>query len=308
MERVFFHVIVHNTSKEALDIQWIRLDVVNSEGSVLSGQYSGQALIALFDSAIERRRIEPTPPGTLTLASDERKAISDVFMELPAGFIGQTMLAEVDYRIGQRTGFQKASTALRRRQGLTGRLPFEGIWYVAGEHGFHDRHKRILAEAFAYDFIQIGADGRSFQGDGTRNSDYFAYGEKVLAVKDGTVVSVRRDVAENVPGETNTAVPNGNVVIIDHGGNQYGHYGHLRPNSINVRAGDRVRGGDPIGEAGNSGDSLEPHLHVHVMNNADPAQAEGVPLTFDSWKGQSFSRSPLPGRSGIPPRGEFIQP
>jgi murein DD-endopeptidase MepM/ murein hydrolase activator NlpD len=308
MERIFFHIIVHNISKAPLEIQWVRFDIVNPEGIVVSGQYSGNALTALFDSSIERRRIEPTPTGTLILAGDERKAISDIFMDFPAAFIGQTMLVEVDYKLGERSGFQKVTVPLRRVEGFRGRLPFDGIWYVASEHGSHDRHKRFLAEAFAYDFIQIGGDGRSFQRDGSRNNDYFAYGKKVLAAKDGTVVFVRADVAENIPGETNTNAPNGNVVIIDHGGNQYGFYGHLRPNTINVRVGDRVRGGEVIGEVGNSGDSIEPHLHVHVMNSADPAQAEGLPLIFESWKGQAYGRSPLAGRSGIPMRGEFVQP
>jgi murein DD-endopeptidase MepM/ murein hydrolase activator NlpD len=309
MERVFFHIIIHNTSAGPADIQWIRFDLVNDSGVVFSGQYSGQALSMLFDSAIERRRIEPTPRGNLTLGADERKAISDLFLDLPAGHIGESMVVEVAYGAGGKAEFNKVSAPLKRVGGFSGRLPFQGIWYVANEHGFLDPHKRFVVEAFAYDFLQIGANGRSFQGDGSNNSDYYAYGQKVLAAKDGNVVFVRTDVSDNVPSQTiNTDTPSGNLVVIDHGRDQYGYYGRLKTDSINVEVGTRVRAGDPIGEVGNSGDSWEPHLHFHVMNNPDSTQADGIPIVFENWKGQSYGRVPVERAQGIPAKGEFVQP
>jgi hypothetical protein len=308
LERVFFHIVLENKSGAPIEIQWLRFDMVNSEGVVLSGQYSAKALMSLFDSAINRKRIEPTPKETLVLASGQRKAISDIFMDFPVGFIGDNLMLEVDYKSGGTDALRKASTRLKRAEGFLGRLPFESVWYVAAEHGFLDSHKRFLAESFAYDFIQIGANGKSFRRDGRTNIDYFAYGQRVLAAKEGIVVSVRNDIVENVPGEPNTTAPGGNLVIIDHGDNQYGYYGHLRPGSIKVKAGSRIRAGDPIGEVGNSGDSLEPNLHFHVMNNLDPTQADGTPVIFVNWKAQSYSRSPVVRSQGIIPRGEFVEP
>jgi murein DD-endopeptidase MepM/ murein hydrolase activator NlpD len=309
MERLFFHIIVHNTSAVPADIEWIRFDLVNETGVVFSGQYSGQALSTLFDSAIERRRIEPTPGGNLTLGPDERKAISDLFLDLPAGQIGQSLIVEVAYRSGGKAEFNKVSMPLKRIEGFSGRLPFEGIWYVANEHGFLDPHKRFVVEAFAFDFLQIGADGRSFLGDGSKNSDYYAYGKQVLASKDGNVIFVRNDVSENVPSQSiNTDTPSGNLVVIDHGRDQYGYYGRLKPDSIQVEVGTRVRAGDPIGEVGNSGDSFEPHLHFHVMNNPDSTLADGIPVVFENWKGQSYGRVPVERVQGIPAKGEFVQP
>jgi hypothetical protein len=309
MERTFFHVVVENKSTLPADILWIRFDVVNSTGIVFSGQYSGEALMALFDSAIDRKRIEPTPKHTLTIGPTERKAISDIFMDLPAGFIGQTLLVEVDYKIDSKDSVSKTTTPLNRTQAFSGRLPFDGTWYVSAEHSYLDPHKRFLSEAFAYDFVQIGADGKSFQRDGKSNGDYYAYGKKVLASKDGTVLSVRSDVMENLPGEAlNTANPGGNVVIIDHENGQFGYYAHLKPSSSMVKVGAHVKAGDPIGEVGNSGDSTEPHLHFHVMNKPDLGEADGIPAAFDSWKAQSFSRLPSARQLGILPRGEFVQP
>jgi Peptidase family M23 len=308
MERVFFHLVIHNISKTPIQIDWLRFDVVNASGILFSGQYSDKALIDLFDSAIDRKRIEPTPKGTLTISPDERKAISDVFLNFPKGFIGDSMVVEVDYKSGGKTLSQKASTPLKRVDGLSARLPFEGTWYVAAEHGDLDPHKRFLAEAFAYDFLQIGANGKSFEHDGTRNLDYYAFGKRVLAAKDGTVVFVRADITDNEPGDPNLNTPGGNVVVIDHGSGQFSYYAHLRARSVSVKIGNKVKSGDPLGEVGNSGDSTEPHLHFHVMNAADPAQADGVPVVFENWKAQSYSRTPVEREQGILPKGEFVQP
>src|SRR5262249_36959273 len=162
--------------------------------------------------------------GTLALQADERKAISDVFLDFPKGFIGQSMIVEVDYKSGGKGGSQKISTPLNRVDGLSARLPFDGVWYVAAEHGYLDPHKRFFAEAYAYDFLQVGPNGKAYQRDGNQNMDYYAYGKKVLAAKDGTVVYVRTDITDNDPGDPNLNTPGGNVVIIDHGNSQFGYY------------------------------------------------------------------------------------
>jgi murein DD-endopeptidase MepM/ murein hydrolase activator NlpD len=309
MERIFFHLVIENSSKTPAELEWIRFDVANSKGILFSGQYSGTALMDLFDSAMDRKRIEPTTKQSLRIDPAERKAISDIFLDLPKGFIGESLLIEVSYTSEGKASSRKTSVQLQRVEGFSARLPFDGTWYVASEHGYLDAHKRFLAEAYAYDFLQIGPNGKSYQRDGRNNADYYAYGKKVLAAKDGTVVNVRTDVAENVPGEsTNVTTPSGNVVIIDHGNNQFGYYAHLKPFTVGVKAGAYVKAGDVLGEVGNSGDSTEPHLHFHVMNNADPNQADGVPLVFEHWKAQSYSRFPIAREFGVLPRGEFVQP
>ena len=309
MERVFFHIVIDNQSKAPIEVQWVRFDMTNSKGVVFSAQYLGTALTELFDSSIDRKRIEPTPKQTLNIAAGQRKSISDIFMDFPKGFVGENLGVQVQYKsIGGDNGV-KVSVPLNRTTGFSGRLPFDGTWYVAAEHGFLDPHKRFLAEAFAYDFVQIGANSKSFVREGKSNADYYAYGKKVLAAKAGTVVETRNDIAENTPGETSNAnTPGGNVVVIDHGNSQYGYYAHLKPFSIPVKRGAKVREGEVLGEVGNSGDSSEPHLHFHVMNGPDATQADGIPVVFENWKAQSQGRNPSVQQQGVLPRGEFVSP
>ena len=54
---------------------------------------------------------------------------------------------------------------------------------------------------------------------------------------------------------------------------------HLRQGSVRPKVGDRMQPCDPIGEMGNSGNSAEPHLHLHVQRGIPPdAPFGGEPL------------------------------
>jgi len=59
---------------------------------------------------------------------------------------------------------------------------------------------------------------------------------------------------------------------------------HLRCGSVRVRPGDRVKEGDLLGEVGNSGSSLQPHLHLQGMNTGQllPLFTGLIPLALKS--------------------------
>ena len=54
-------------------------------------------------------------------------------------------------------------------------------------------------------------------------------------------------------------------VIIDHGYGYQTLYGHM--NKFNVRRGQKVKRGEVIGDVGNTGTSVAPHLHYEVIKN-----------------------------------------
>ena len=74
----------------------------------------------------------------------------------------------------------------------------------------------------------------------------------------------------------NTAGPAGNHVIIDTGTERI-VLAHLTPGSVQVQPGDRVSAGQQIGNVGSSGNSTEPHLHIHAVRDGKP-----LILTFPS--------------------------
>lgn len=68
----------------------------------------------------------------------------------------------------------------------------------------------------------------------------------------------------------------GLVVILDHGPNLQTVYGHL--SRIDVRAGDKIRGGQVIGAAGRTGNASGAHLHFEIRRwgrNEDPVELLG---------------------------------
>lgn len=175
--------------------------------------------------------------------------------------------------------------------------PFVGAGYVAAD-GCCDsiRHIRALlslnghfalAQRFAIDWEQIDPENRVVKGDTKTLSNYVIYGREILAVADGTVVSSRNDLPEQVPGALPQGMTidkaDGNFVVLDIGGS-YVLYAHMQPGSVTVKAGAKVRRGDVLGKVGNTGNTQAPHLHLHVMDGPSPLQSNGLPYVFDSFK------------------------
>jgi len=130
-----------------------------------------------------------------------------------------------------------------------------------------------LAQRYAVDFVLAKQEGTRLKGsDAKDNKNYFAYGKDAVAVAKGVVVKVVDGIPENVPGLKSRAVKitndtlAGNAVILDIGDGYYVTYGHFIPGSLAVKQGDVVAAGQVLGKVGNSGNSSEPHLHLHVCD------------------------------------------
>lgn len=175
--------------------------------------------------------------------------------------------------------------------------PLKGAGYIAAD-GCCDavRHTRatlpvngapLLAQRYAIDYEQIGADDRIYSGDKTNPASYRIFGQQALAVADATVVDTHDGLPEQVPGTYPTGIPiteaDGNYVVLDIGGGFYVNYAHLQPGSLQVKPGDTVHKGDVLGLVGNTGNSVAPHLHLHVMDAPSPVVSEGLPYLVDSF-------------------------
>ncbi|WP_232715131.1 M23 family metallopeptidase [Gordonia metallireducens] len=143
----------------------------------------------------------------------------------------------------------------------------------------------VVAQRYAVDWEQAGPDGKIFVGDAKNPASYRIYGDDVLAVADGTVVASRNDLPEQVPGEFPANLPiadaDGNNLVLDIGDGFFVNYAHMQPGSVRFEPGDRVRRGEVIGKVGNTGNSVAPHLHVHVMNGPSFLMSQGVPSVTD---------------------------
>ena len=122
----------------------------------------------------------------------------------------------------------------------------------------------IAEQVFARDFMTWNSKSPNFEW-----SDDFE-GLKIRAINDGEVV-----VADKMRG------PYGNVIMIKHDSGEYSVYAHLKTKGILVSKGQKVKRGQKIGLAGNTGNSSAPHLHFEMtLNNPDSSLLTiGKPLT-----------------------------
>lgn len=73
----------------------------------------------------------------------------------------------------------------------------------------------------------------------------------------------------------------------------YAMYAHLVPDTVRVRVGQRVRRGQALARAGNSGNSSAPHLHFQLMSSNSPLGSNGIPYVFDDFELEGRVAGPL---------------
>lgn len=184
------------------------------------------------------------------------------------------------------------------------RLPFDGLWHIAwgGSTELENYHIVAPDQRHALD-IGVWKDGGVHSGDGTQNTDYWAYGQAVLAPAAGTVVTVVDGQPDETPRETTNIVnPAGNHVVIEVADGEYVLIAHLQPGSITVAEGDVLTAGQQIGLVGNSGNTSHPHIHMHAQDQPVFGQgATGLPMVF-----VDFVANGEPVERGMPLADQFV--
>lgn len=285
---------LHVTNLSPLALTLKRIDVVQ-EGN-------GLVLLSLTDSALLRTLLRP---GTsIALAERARltgKARVLSFLWVP---VDRTRPPAA---LKHRLTFGRDSAADLILEGATTPVggdavvisaPLRGEWAAINGPANTSGHRRAVLglnglvtvpQRYAIDFLQVDQNGQTFRKDRSVNENFLAQGQEALAVADATVVDIKDGIPENKPG--GRAVPitletiGGNYIVLDLGQSRFAFYAHLKPGSLRVKVGDRVRRGQVIGLVGNSGNSTEPHLHFHISDGLAKGTttlgSEGLPYLID---------------------------
>ncbi|WP_164902090.1 M23 family metallopeptidase [Rhizobium leguminosarum] len=173
----------------------------------------------------------------------------------------------------------------------------DGPWIAVHSSGWDKGHRRFIyvidgleyiPGRYAIDFVGVTATGQTTVGGPDDPLDAVGYGQPVLAGANAVVAAVRDGTEESRSVSANPAhglsLGAGNYVALALGGNRFAFYEHLRPGSISVTVGERVRVGQVIGALGFSGDSTGPHLHLHVANGLDPVVSDGLPFVISRFR------------------------
>jgi hypothetical protein len=126
----------------------------------------------------------------------------------------------------------------------------------------HKRKGTNNSMKFATDIVKSDRSKKAFLPPD--NKDYSIFSEKVYSPIDGIVFKIEKDIEDNIPFSGNYPYNTGNTVVIRND-NIYFLIGHLKKGSIKVNPGDRVCANELIAEAGNSGFSERPHIHMQLI-------------------------------------------
>jgi murein DD-endopeptidase MepM/ murein hydrolase activator NlpD len=161
-------------------------------------------------------------------------------------------------------------------------LPASGVWHVSngGPTTKVNGHVGNRQQWYGFDLDQRDEQGNEAKGDGKKNEDHFAFGQTVIAPADGTVVTVIDAVPDYDPGDREGYVVPGNVVIIDHGEDEFSVLAHFKKGSIVVKPGQKVKLGQKLGLVGNSGNTSDPHIHWHLATKGGLSRGSALPIRF----------------------------
>lgn len=146
-------------------------------------------------------------------------------------------------------------------------FPLAGGVYAIGQGGANamvNYHAAYAPQAYALDIIKLNAFG--FRARGLMPDDparYEIFGADILSPCDGRVAFARDGLDDARGAQKEPDKPAGNMVALDCGGATV-LLAHMMKGSVRVAEGDTVAAGDALGRVGNSGNTTEPHLHIHA--------------------------------------------
>jgi murein DD-endopeptidase MepM/ murein hydrolase activator NlpD len=150
-----------------------------------------------------------------------------------------------------------------------------------------ERLRAYRGQSYGIDIVRLNRFGVHSSLPAPRDpARYTIFGKRVYAPCEGIVARSEDGLPDVAPPHPDREHMAGNYVLVECG--EYGDFhvllGHLRSGSVKVHPGDYVTTGTLLGEAGNSGNSNEPHLHIHAQRPGhpwEPFDGDPLPMRFD---------------------------
>ena len=200
--------------------------------------------------------------------------------------------------------------------------PVTGLWSFMNPPGHHPNAK---------DFVAVGDNGSAYRTSGLIRHLFwhlpvtamFAWEQPVFAPFDAVICTTENNcrdrlslnlvrdlirgllLARNHPADDSRFFL-GNHVLMRSDDGVYALCAHLRKGSLCVVEGQRVTKGEPIAAVGNSGNTIQPHLHFQLMADDRPFEAEPMPFVLSGYErrdGGTWQQL----RSSLPANGQLFR-
>jgi hypothetical protein len=172
----------------------------------------------------------------------------------------------------------------------------DGVYYVVGGGSAallnshlmtltEERFRAFRGQSYGVDLLELGPFGMRASGLLPRDpARYAIYGDRVFAPCSGGVVQAEDGAPDMPPPQPDRTRMAGNHVLL-HCDGVHVLLAHFKPGSVGVQENQRVTTDTVLGLVGNSGNSNEPHLHIHAQRPArsasEPLSGDPLPMRFD---------------------------
>ena len=172
-------------------------------------------------------------------------------------------------------------------RGMELSFPLRGGTFCVAQGGASrvlNHHFVHASQRYAIDVVKLSENGIRARGLCPPTPDRYSIWEaEVVSPCEGRVLEAVDNVPDLLPPVREPGHPAGNHVVIESDGGTV-YLAHLRHGSICVRVGERIRSGQMVGKVGNSGNTTEPHLHLHAEEGPYAGTSSGrpgLPIRFD---------------------------
>jgi MYXO-CTERM domain-containing protein len=145
------------------------------------------------------------------------------------------------------------------------------------------RFQAYRGQSYGVDIVKLDAWGLRANGLQPSEPDaYIIYGTPVYAPCSGVVLIALDGLPDMPVPQVDRAHMAGNHVLLRCKDADV-LLGHFMPGSVVIAKGSQVAAGDQIGRVGNSGNTGEPHLHIHAQERgtaAEPMSGNPLPMSF----------------------------